>query len=266
MNCILLALSESDVKNLPNAARALKAIGTQNVWLIYSPAITVSLAEATATFDKDITDLKAAMAAAKDRDDFDGAKKLKLDLEGKQLERKQAIGDAWKRVKIEDRKKKAAELFAEFYGVCGQDLAVKPYMTVEHHDAPDLPNLLNLYQKENPFGTGNFGIHFGRELGRNLTSTVGRAKEAFKKMVAENAIHTEGRSVAELFKGEPPTHDKKEPKPKFDPTRAFTGAELEALPHFSLMAVAKNRGVATPKGMPKEEIVKEILGRTAAAY
>lgn len=253
MNTLLLALTPSDVKNLPTAAAALKLIGTTNIWLVYSPAITVSTAEATAQFDKDITDLGAAKAAAIAREDYEGAKSIKEQIEGKQLDRKKAIADAWKRVGKDDRVKKAEELFKDFYAACGTHLAVKPYMLVEHHDASELHNILNLYKDVRPFGDGNYGVVFARAVGQQpVRPDLDVSFDLNKKVDV---------SINEAAVKKGPGRPAKAAAPlKFDATKVRTPAELEALHHVQLRTVAEHRKVYV-KGMSKEAQIKAILDK-----
>jgi len=253
MNSILLLLSEADTANLANAAQRMLTDGTTHVWILASPAVTVSTKEATAAIEEEIAGITKLMDAAANRKDYTGADGYKKQLEAKQLDRAGAISSAYKKVEKEVRDKAFLEgplqAFIEPLRTAG--LSLKLRYLEDHHDATDLPNLLKKYEQVAPFTAGSYGVRFGRTYSAPVKNLV-PVRDPALGPIAQEAIHVAQKAL------------EKPPVPAIDKTRAFTGKELEEMHHFTLQAVAKHHGVFE-KGKPKQDTIRDVLNKIAMA-
>jgi hypothetical protein len=249
VNSILLLLSASDTDNLASAAQRILTDGTTHVWILASPAVTVSTKEATAAIEEEIVGITKLMDAAANRKDFAGADGYKKQLEAKQLDRAGAISSAYKKVEKEVREKAFLEgplqAFIEPLRTAG--LSIKLRYLEDHHDATDLPNLLKKYEQVAPFTPGSYGVRFGRTY-------------SSPKVPSGNNVPAPVAPPERLSAEKPPVPV----APVIDKTKAFTGAELEAMHHFTLAAVAKHHGVFE-KGKPKQDTIRDVLNKIAMA-
>jgi hypothetical protein len=254
MNTILVLLAEADTDNLANAAQRMLTDGTTHIWILASPAVTVSTKEATAAIEEEIAGITKLMDAAANRKDFAGADGYKKQLEAKQLDRAGAISSAYKKVEKEVREKAFLEgplqTFIEPLRTAG--LSIKLRYLEDHHDATDLPNLLKKYEQVAPFTPGSYGVRFGRTYSVPSRTSMG--------MNSMGPIAQEAIQVAQKALEKPPVPV----APVIDKTKAFTGAELESMHHFTLAAVAKHHGVFE-KGKPKQDTIRDVLNKIAMA-
>lgn len=270
-NLILLIQSESDIAALPSAAESIVQHGYKGCWILVSPAIAVNAAEASAKYDKEINDLRAAELAAASRGDYTAAADHKLAREGKELERGTAVASAWKSVPEADRmnaiKNKLSPLMSVFPG----KVNVKTNVLQDHYDPSQWIQMLNslsgAWFKE--FTPGSFSVawpgaipaigvkipivnpsNLGLTTLDKTTPSVMNIKPpateaAVKAFRAEKA---KAAAKAPLVAATNPDERKK---------------QLLGLRFFGLCGTAKKLGI-DPKGKRGPQIIDEILAKEFA--
>lgn len=111
---LLLVQTEEHAKALPSASNWMKQHGITGCWVVFSPAVLCTSAEAGAAHDKRIEDITMAMKAAMGREDFDAAKSYKEQRDAAVLDRTAAVRDAWRKLDDAAQKQAVARVFGPF--------------------------------------------------------------------------------------------------------------------------------------------------------
>jgi len=114
MKLLLFVHTAQDVAALPIAATAIKRLGITGLWLLFSPAVLVDDAEASAKYDKDIAELDAAVEACASRRDFEGAKGYQAQLDAKRLSKVENVKNQWKTMDKAQKDAAAERVFGTF--------------------------------------------------------------------------------------------------------------------------------------------------------
>lgn len=270
-NLILLIQSESDIAALPSAAESIVQHGYKGCWILVSPAIAVNAAEASAKYDKEINDLRAAELAAASRGDYTAASEHKLAREGKELERGTAVASAWKSVAEADRmnaiKNKLAPLMTAFPG----KVNTRTQLMQDHYDPGQWVQMLNslsgAWFKE--FTPGSFSVAWPGAI-----PAMG---------VKIPILNPSNLGITSLDKATPSVMNIKPPVPEaavkaFREEKAKAAAksplvaatnpddrrkQLVSLPFFTRKSVAGKLGIDV-KGKGTDQIVDEILAKEFA--
>lgn len=115
-------LTPDDVSASAKVVTQLKAARPISVVVLNNPSLGVSPEGATAKIDKDIADLERAKSEAVAREDFEGAKAFKSQIEDKKTERQDAMRTGWKAVPMEERYRaydKLVQPFADAFNGTG---------------------------------------------------------------------------------------------------------------------------------------------------
>lgn len=249
-NIILLVQSDADVKCLPNLPAILKAIGTERVWGIVSPAVVISEESAAAKFDEEITALKQTQDQAVKRRDFKSADAIEEQIQGKQLDKSKAVNDAWRALSSDELKAKFALLLKPL----SQELdkvGVKARFsrTQEHFQTDNYVNMLNGFLSgwDEMMPHGSYAVAWPRafsvrdakaasvEIAQPVKPSVKAAPTSVKPAVVPGEKHTK-----------------------------HTKESLAAMRYFGLKAVAEKHGVLMVKGMEKSVVIDQILQKQAA--
>lgn len=239
---LLLIQSESDVAELPEAAKRLPGLGITGVWCIYSPAIAVDQNAAKSQFDEEIAKIQAAESDAASRANYDVAQTYKAQREAKTLERDTALRDAWKAIPDETRvanvKKKLAPLFdvLRANGMSGKITGLS-----DHFEPGQVAQMLNSLSGTwfAPFEHGKYAIMW--------PSSVPVSKVQAPVNITPEAAAAIPAPVA--------------PKPTQKPLNPYD--ELMKAPFFTMRGRAIKSGVAY-EGRKREDVVKEILEKESA--
>lgn len=259
-NLILLIQSEPDITALPSAAKAIIDHGYKGCWILVSPAIAVNATEASAKYDKEINDLRAAELAAASRGDYTAASDHKLAREGKELERGTAVASAWKSVPEADRmsaiKNKLAPLMAAFPG----KVNTRTQLMQDHYDPAQWVQMLNslsgAWFKE--FTPGSFSVAW-----------PGAIPAIGMKIPIVNQPPSQPITIPKEVHEKYAAQSKAAPKPAKSPLVAATDPDerkkqLLGLRFFGLCGTAKKLGI-DPKGKRGPQIIEEILAKEFAA-
>lgn len=257
MKFLILVQSDADAAAIPQAASALLALKPSRCWFLVSPAVAVKTAEATAQVEKEIEALAAHSKAAAQREDYAAAQQLKLQREAKELERAKAITAAWKSLKPEEIAAKIKELMAPVRAFDAAGIATKVNRSLEHHDTADWVNMVNATMKayEGEMPHGEYAIVWARDVAAWVGVTRKDNPAAPPVAPLEPVAKTDLDPVAQK-PAQRSSARKAAPTPK--PQGPYSDRELEKMPFFTLMNVAKGLNVWTD-GQPKPETVKRIL-------
>lgn len=261
-NLILLIQSESDIAALPSAAESIVQHGYKGCWILVSPAIAVNAAEASAKYDKEINDLRAAELAAASRGDYTAASEHKLAREGKELERGTAVASAWKSVAEADRmnaiKNKLAPLMTAFPG----KVNTRTQLMQDHYDPGQWVQMLNslsgAWFKE--FTPGSFSVAW--------PSAIPALAQPAKIPIIGMDVGFKGDVTVTSTVPEAAVKDFRAEKTKAatkSPLVAATNSDerkkqLLGLRFFGLCGTAKKLGI-DPKGKRGPQIIEEILAK-----
>jgi hypothetical protein len=247
---LLLVQSEADVAHLDAAAKAILNSAITGVWCVFSPAVTVDATEAASKLDAEIAQLKSAERQAADREDYTAAAGYKQQREGKELDRAKALRDAWKTAPAEDRKAKMNAIFKPFLAqLQPAGVNVKVSAHSDHYDREQWVAMLNslsgVWFKE--FSAGGFGVHWPESIAASV-----------KHRISFSGLDPEEPAPNVTIRDPLAQAKPAERLPQVPKVTLTREAELSALRHFGLVAVAKKLGI-TYAGMNKPDIITAII-------
>lgn len=248
MKLLLLIQNQADVDNLTAASKAILNSSITGVWTVFSPAITVDSATASAKFDAEIEQLRTAERAAAERGDYEAAGGYKTQREGKELDRAKALRDAWKTANEDDRKARTKEIFQPFTEALQKaKLSVRVTGHSDHYEREQWVALLNSLSGVwfKPFTPGSFIVSW---------------PEAVVSSLAKNKLVVDPVFIPQLQTVEKPV-----PEQKLKSTEpAIRQAELSEFHTNKLRAMAAGFGIST-EGKDKPTLASEIVAAEAAA-
>lgn len=236
---LLLVQTQADVQHLDAAAKAILNSAITGVWVVFSPAITVNTSEAAAKLDTEIATLKTAERQAADRSDYAAAAGYKTQREGKELDRAQALRDAWKLAPAEERQARTKAIFSPFGDqLKTKNLNVRITGHSDHYERDQWVAMLNslsgVWFKE--FTPGGFMIAWPEAVETMLPIGMTNVGAVLEAAIEKKEVVQKPKSRRE---------------------------ELEATHHMSLRPIAKALNIdLTGKGTP--EIIEAILAAEAA--
>jgi len=171
-NIILLLQNQADVTALPVASSEIKKLGTEGVWLLFSPTVLIDTATASREHDIAIRDIEGAMKDCAGRLDFEGAKNYKLKLDAAILDKAESVKSAYKRLSKEDQDAAYSRIFNGFIDSkpCQN---IKVTQLSDHYEPANWIELLNSIKGAwfAPFTPGSFSVAWA-------SSFVGMSKAA----------------------------------------------------------------------------------------
>lgn len=111
---LLLVQNQTDVDSLPVATAQIKKLGTEGVWLLFSPTVLTDTETASREHDVTIRDIEEAMKAAAGRLDFAGAAQYKLKLDSAILDKADNVKTAYKRLSTQEQEAAFNRVFKTF--------------------------------------------------------------------------------------------------------------------------------------------------------
>lgn len=245
MKLLLLIQNEADVAHLDAAAKAILNSAITGVWVVFSPAITVSASDVTAKLDAEIAQLRTAEQQAAQRTDYEAAAGYKTQREGKELDKAKAVNDAWKTVSADDRKARVTTIFQPFIGALQpKNVSVRITGHSDHYDREQWVAMLNSLSGVwfKPFTPGSFVVGWPESVERSI------------KVLGTDAWAETAKTIA----GPGPAADIKQRLPEVPKPTLSREEELRGMKFMSLKAAAKKVGVDV-EGKKTPQIVAEVL-------
>lgn len=251
---LLLVQSDADAKAMESAAKAIKSSPVKDIWVVYSPAISVDQSAAASKFDTNIAELLEAEKKSAALGDYTAAAGYKASREEQALDRAKALRDAWKTVPQNERNDRVRALFTPFIETLKTGYNIKISGHQDHFDPDQWVQLLtSLGAAWNPAYTpGSFTVAWPSSLSLPV------APEPVKIPI----VNAADISSAPINLPQRPPQGKFKPAPKTPEPPATTvdarRKQLSAMRFFALQSAAKKVFVQT-KGKKPEQIVDEVL-------
>lgn len=257
MKLLLLVQSDTDAKAMESAAKAIKSSPVKDIWVVYSPAISVDQSAAASKFDTNIAELLEAEKKSAALGDYTAAAGYKASREEQALDRAKALRDAWKTVPQNERNDRVRALFTPFIETLKTGYNIKISGHQDHFDPDQWVQLLtSLGAAWNPAYTpGSFTVAWPSSLALPVVESVKipivGMDVGFKGDVTVTAAAPE--AAVKAYREE----KAKTPEPPATTVDARR-KQLSAMRFFALQSAAKKVFVQT-KGKKPEQIVDEVL-------
>lgn len=232
-------LSTADVAAVPELVKLLRLLKPLATVVVNNPSVGVTAESATATVDKQIAELERAKTDAANREDYEGAKAYKVQIEDAKMKRTDILRDGWKSVPQADRNKTYDTLFVDAFN----GLPFVRSITLTEDTTPE--NLLSTL--------ANFGSSWPECLPSAQWAIVWPRSVA---PITLPAAQPEPVSHVARVETAPPAK-KAAPAPQLSPRAA---REKELGYYMKLKAEAKKHGIAI-QGRPSKEVVAEIIAK-----
>lgn len=169
---LLLIQDQRDVDALPGAAVAYASQGYNGLWVLFSPAVLVDTATASAEHDKNIKAREAQIDQCVARRDFAGAREHQIALDAAILEKTAKVKEAWRTLTPDAQKAATERVFGAFFDALPKE-RVRPEQMREHYEANEFIAALNAIKKGwfAPYTPGDFTLTWARELAKWKWST-----------------------------------------------------------------------------------------------
>lgn len=245
---ILPVFDESDVAAVPNALEFFRRVGLETLLIIHNPSLGMKGA-VTDQYDARIRELKAEMAKAADRQDFNAASEYKMRLEETQTDKDLAIRDGWSKVPQPERE----AVYKRIFGQVGTDAVICLNESMRKEQLfQALNGLLEVWPKDIPHG--EFSVVWPQSI----------PKQASISMVVTETAHP-----VVVVTGAPAKAPKQKMKLKRGATNHFNETTVDgrkgALERFH----AKVLGAVAKYGLdgtqPKDVLIGQILEREFGA-
>lgn len=154
---LLLVQSQSDVDALPAAAEAIRAQGYDGLWVLFSPAVLVDTAAASAQHDRDVAALNAQIDQCAKVRDFAGAQSYQVQLDAAILEKSVKTKESWKTMTAAQQEEAKVRVFDAFFAAKPAP-NIRPEMMHEHYSNSEFIAALNAHKKAwfTPYTPGSF--------------------------------------------------------------------------------------------------------------
>ncbi len=196
---LLIVQSPSDVAALAVATAEIKKLGTEGVWLVFSPSILTDTATASRQHDVAIRDIQESMKDCATRLDFKGADSYKEKLDAALLEKDESIKTAYTRMTKEEQDAAYARIFKGFTD--NQPAKnIKVTQLSAHYESDNWIDLLASLKSTwfAPFATGSFSLAWP-------TSFPSTAKKAAVPVAATQPPSAQPEPVAQTPQAPTPT-------------------------------------------------------------
>lgn len=120
LHVLVPVFTAADVAAVPQTVKLLRLLKPLAVVVVNNPSLGITSETATQEVDKQIADLERAKADAASREDYEGAKAFKMQIEDAKMKRVDILREGWKQVSPEARGQTYDKLFVdEFTKVLG---------------------------------------------------------------------------------------------------------------------------------------------------
>lgn len=255
MKMLLLVQNETDVSNLDAAAKAILSTNVDDVWLVFSPMVTVDQAAAAKKYDGEIASIEAAARQAAALLDAKGFEEYVLRLNSKKLERATALREAHKTAPAEEKKARVNAIFKPFRDAL--DAGGVSAKITQHESHFEREQYVE-FQKSltgawlSRFVIGEFGIHWPGSV------PSARLQQAQPEM----DLRRLGPTSLDAKKMEEQSQQRLPEVPKVTLSRAD---ELASMKHFSKIALAKKLGVNPASKTLVDDILAAEQAQAVAA-